>query len=680
MTTVPLREMAARHGLRIGACANAQALKSDVRYAALLASEFSSLTTENALKFAALCPKRGRYDFTDADSLVTFAKQHDMAIRGHALVWHMQLPRWLHDRALGRRELREILIDHVRRVAGRYAGQIASWDVVNEAVALDGTPRQSLWWNAMGRDYMRIALETARESDPSALLFYNDFGIEASAAHAAAVDELVAELYGKALIDGVGFQMHLQLHDDQKVERFAQRAQRLCSAGLRVEVTELDIRVPLESRRDSHLLERQARLYASVTRACLDLPLCHTLTMWGVNDRYSWVPHFFPGEGAALLWDDTYSTKPCYDAVASELLREAPGPVAHSPHGDVHPQGGVRCTRPWTGFEVEHDGSVKACCMSHVTCGNANKQSIEEIWNGPVFRDFRRKMIRGDLDSVCRSDCPRLHGELDETPPQPKDSRFEANYRLNVEEIANGAVELKSRPRFWKVTHSTLCNLDCIMCYQDRKDLRNLPESFYAQLANHYQSVQNIQIIGGEPFVIRQLRGLLGDFPRDRFPDASFAIVTNGTVYDEGSMDLVRAVNMSWMSVSLDAATAETYERIRKRGTFTKTLAGLQAWVALGCECSFQVLASFTVMKENIHEIPDFVALVIELGTDCLFGRVRDKLGTLSELDEELLAERIGAARRLIRESTASMPLALLTLESIYPNASNAETAECGAR
>jgi MoaA/NifB/PqqE/SkfB family radical SAM enzyme len=145
-------------------------------------------------------------------------------------------------------------------------------------------------------------------------------------------------------------------------------------------------------------------------------------------------------------------------------------------------------------------------------------------------------------------------------------------------------------------------------------------------------------------------------------------------------MDLVRAVNMSWMSVSLDAATAETYERIRKRGTFTKTLAGLQAWVALGCECSFQVLASFTVMKENIHEIPDFVALVIELGTDCLFGRVRDKLGTLSELDEELLAERIGAARRLIRESTASMPLALLTLESIYPNASNAETAECGAR
>lgn len=325
----------------------------------------------------------------------------------------------------------------------------------------------------------------------------------------------------------------------------------------------------------------------------------------------------------------------------------------------------VRCTRPWTGFEVEHDGAVKPCCMSRVVCGNTNGQSIRQIWNGPVYRDFRRRMLADDLVEVCRADCPNLHGRVADRAPDPKDPAFAANYARNQREIAEGADTLESSPRFWKVTHSTLCNLDCIQCYQDRDDRRELPGSFYEQLTEHYRHIQEIEMIGGEPFVIRNLRRLLQDFPKQKFPDVRFSIVTNGTVYDRATQDLVRQANISWMAISLDAVEPATYAQIRRRGDLHKALGGVQAWAALGRECGFAVSIAFTIMPENLHQLSAFVTLGIEHQVDCLFGRVQGRDGELVPLDATALADQIDGARAIIRDRGVAMPLANLTLTSI---------------
>jgi radical SAM protein with 4Fe4S-binding SPASM domain len=94
------------------------------------------------------------------------------------------------------------------------------------------------------------------------------------------------------------------------------------------------------------------------------------------------------------------------------------------------------CKRPWTGFEIEHDGSVKPCCMSRETsCGNVNASSVEEIWNGEKFRRLRELMASGQSEKICKPDCPRFHSNFDDATPYPVSPGFSLNFELNENEI-----------------------------------------------------------------------------------------------------------------------------------------------------------------------------------------------------------------------------------------------------
>jgi len=90
-----LRSLAQAQGRYIGAAVAPRPLVSEPLYAETLAREFNMLTAENALKFSRTQPSRDRYTFGDADAIVAFAQANGMAVRGHTLVWHVILPRWL---------------------------------------------------------------------------------------------------------------------------------------------------------------------------------------------------------------------------------------------------------------------------------------------------------------------------------------------------------------------------------------------------------------------------------------------------------------------------------------------------------------------------------------------------------------------------------------------------------
>src|SRR5204862_427030 len=83
--------------------------------------------------------------------IVDFATEHGMAIRGHALVWHLQNPPWLS--GLSWAELRTALAGRITTLMRRYAGRIKEWDVVNEAMGDDGNLRRSLWLDKLGPGY-----------------------------------------------------------------------------------------------------------------------------------------------------------------------------------------------------------------------------------------------------------------------------------------------------------------------------------------------------------------------------------------------------------------------------------------------------------------------------------------------------------------------------------------------
>jgi Beta-1,4-xylanase len=176
----PLKERAKGKGLLYGAATMWGVLESDAAFADVIKRECDILTAENELKWDTLRPSPMSFNFDWGDRLVEFNRQNNLLTRGHTLVWHW-VPGWFRE-TVNQQNAELFLVEHITKVVSRYAGQIHSWDVVNEAIApeegrSDGL-RQSPWLEFLGEDYIEIAFHAAAAADPSALLVYNDYGLE----------------------------------------------------------------------------------------------------------------------------------------------------------------------------------------------------------------------------------------------------------------------------------------------------------------------------------------------------------------------------------------------------------------------------------------------------------------------------------------------------------------------
>lgn len=311
----PLRELADARQIRLGSAVNTEAL-ADASYREVLSREFNAVTPETAMKWSTVEPRRGEYDRGAADDVVAFAEQHGQHVYGHTLVWHKQVPDWVVDAGHDSGRLRDVLRKHVEDEVSYFRGRVWAWDVVNEALADDGTLRDSLWARRLGPGYIADAFRWARAADPDAKLFINDYGIEGVNTKSDAMYALVRRLLAEGVpIDGVGFQVHWSL--DPLPESLLANLERFAALGLDVAITELDVRMP-EPVTDEQL-RLQASLYAQVVDACLAVPRCVSVTVWGFSDAYSWVPARYPGRGAAALFDADHRPKPAYAAVAEVL-------------------------------------------------------------------------------------------------------------------------------------------------------------------------------------------------------------------------------------------------------------------------------------------------------------------------------------------------------------------------
>ncbi|NJQ05754.1 endo-1,4-beta-xylanase [Streptomyces lonarensis] len=321
-----LREAAAEQGRFIGTALN-DALLGNSAYTAIAGGEFSSVTAENAMKWGSLESTRGQYNWAGADRLVEFAAANDQQVYGHTLVWHSQLPGWVENGGFAPAELREIVDNHIATVAGRYAGSIDRWDVVNEAFNENGTFRDTVFLRAFGERYIADAFHAAHAADPGAKLFINDYNTDGINAKSDAMYRLVSSLLADGVpVHGVGFQSHMIL--GQMPASYRANLQRFSDLGLEVAVTELDIRMNTPA--DPTRLDRQADQYRQVVDDCLAVSGCSGVTVWGISDRDSWIPGVFPGEGAANLYDDDYRPKPAYWAVL-DAFGGAPGPDPTDP-------------------------------------------------------------------------------------------------------------------------------------------------------------------------------------------------------------------------------------------------------------------------------------------------------------------------------------------------------------
>lgn len=302
---------------------------SDQQYREVLAAEFSSVSPENQAKWEFIHPQRDQYRFAEMDAIVEFAQQNGQVVRGHTLFWHSQNPAWLEQGNFSKEELRSILKDHITTVVGRYAGKIQQWDVANEIFNDNGALRttDNIWIRELGPEIIADAFRWAHEADPKAKLFFNDYNVESINPKSTAYVGLISKLLSEGVkVDGFAVQGHLSTQYSFPRDLQA-NLQRFDDLGLETAVTEIDVRMNIAAgtKPTQEQLAKQADYYQRALEACLNVDDCKSFTIWGFNDKYSWVPVFFSGQGeATVMWED-YTRKPSYDALQSTLLKANPG-------------------------------------------------------------------------------------------------------------------------------------------------------------------------------------------------------------------------------------------------------------------------------------------------------------------------------------------------------------------
>ncbi len=316
-TTGTLRQAAQARKLLVGTAAFPEGLK-DEAYAGVVAREFNVLTPENAMKWESIHPQPNEWTFEPADKLVDFAARNQMKVTGHVLVWHQQLPEYV--KSLSARDLRRAMQAHVKEVVGRYKGKVHSWDVVNEALDDKEGLRKTLFLEKLGDGYVAEAFRLAHKADPSARLYYNDYGCDGLGPKSDRLFKLLLDLRAERVpIHGVGLQMHVTGRDCPKTEDIAANVRRLAGLGLSVRISEMDVRIRDMAGTLPERLEAQAQVYRRVLTACLREKRFEGITFWGFTDKHSWIHKHF-GEDNPLLFDDQYKPKPAYLAVRQTLL------------------------------------------------------------------------------------------------------------------------------------------------------------------------------------------------------------------------------------------------------------------------------------------------------------------------------------------------------------------------
>ena len=343
----PALKDAFRNDFHVGVALSVdQILGKEPAATALVTKHFNSITPENIMKWEEIHPEPDRYNFEPADRYVAFGEKHKMRVIGHTLVWFRQTPDWVYQDAsgkpLGREALLERMKEHIFTVMGRYKGRIHGWDVVNEAVFDDGGLRKCQWLDIIGADYVLKAFEYARQADPKAQLYYNEYDYEKKP-KAGGVIRLIRHLQSQGIhVDGVGIQGHwfVEYPPIGEIEEYV-----LALSKLRVKlmITELDVGVlpfmPVDSEKvdlasfdpeaqkrfnpyvnglpdsaQKELAKRYAGLFALFRK---HRDKFSRVTFWGVHDGQSW-RNYLPITGRAeypMLFDRHCRPKPALDAV-----------------------------------------------------------------------------------------------------------------------------------------------------------------------------------------------------------------------------------------------------------------------------------------------------------------------------------------------------------------------------
>ncbi|TDP00733.1 endo-1,4-beta-xylanase [Flavobacterium sp. 245] len=312
---------------KIGAAVKMKDLQNEANFKNAVLKHYSQITAEFEMKMASIWTSSTAYNFTAADYLVGFAKDNNLEVHGHTLVWYDSFPEWFKNAKYDSIAFESKVKIYITDVVGRYKGRVKSWDVVNEVFADGGAMRNETVINSLFKDpigFYGRCFRYAKAVDPDAKLFYNDYNVVLDAGKRASIKKMVTRFKANGVpIDGVGDQFHYATDTNRQTMKtgFTDMA----STGLLIHISELDIKVNT-SKSDSYVFtdaeaQKQSETYKYITSMYEELPQNQkfAISTWGVTDKYTWLTSFWHYKEYPLLLDADYNKKPAYQGFLEGL-------------------------------------------------------------------------------------------------------------------------------------------------------------------------------------------------------------------------------------------------------------------------------------------------------------------------------------------------------------------------
>lgn len=326
---ITLRDYLGEKGIMAGTCIS-QGITFDKLTSELVKEQFNSVTCENEMKpdyiFDKDASKKAgnlvvKFD-KNALKLMQWAKDNNMQMRGHTLIWHSQTPDWIFHEDFDMTKpyvTREVMLErmdsYIKQVFEEidrlgYTDMFYAYDVVNEAIEDNGSLRKSKWYQIIGEDYIWYAFYYADKYAPKNIdLFYNDYNEQNKAKQVADLAKTLVADDGHSLIDGLGMQAHLFTNDD--LNAYLKAVETYGATGLKIHITELDVGLGGYNKMapmNEENLNKQGRCYYNLLKKIYELKASgkadvESVTVWGAKDNLSWrktqYPLLFDAEGKA---------------------------------------------------------------------------------------------------------------------------------------------------------------------------------------------------------------------------------------------------------------------------------------------------------------------------------------------------------------------------------------------
>ena len=275
---------------------DAPGLYPDSAHSKAIAKEFNLLAITRGIYWIEIEPERDLFAFTLADRQVLFAQENHMTIRAQPLVFPAMLPDWLLRGNFSRDELSRVLYNHIVRIVERYKGEIKEWVVV-KAPYIFPYRQNDIFYKTIGPEYIEIAFQAARNTDPSSHLIYSDVdNLESNGKTTQVTRHIIDMLKSKKLVDALEVDAYL---DAARPPSKRDIATTLENYGIPIYVNIRGVNMQNTSSTPEELWEKKANIYKEVCKALLEFKM---IKGWNLPSRD--------------LFDENSQPTPVYEAIS----------------------------------------------------------------------------------------------------------------------------------------------------------------------------------------------------------------------------------------------------------------------------------------------------------------------------------------------------------------------------